>query len=210
MDGTPEKETRKVIDGQLEDSGWSVLKRGETIPTKGAFASEEYPTSSGPADYVLVVDGNIIGIVEAKKSGEPVYSVLTQGQRYARDVEIEGTNYIFDDFRVPFIYSTNGQDVYFQDLRYEDSISRKVLTFHTPEALLEFLDSDYTESKLWLVNNPNEDKYLRYYQREAIQAIEVNLQRNKRKMLLAMATGTGKTAEIYRTIKRYNRNYNHF
>jgi len=205
MDGTPEKETRKVIDGQLEDSGWSVLKRGETIPNKGAFASEEYPTSSGPADYVLVVDGNIIGIVEAKKSGEPVYGVLTQGQRYARDVEIEGTNYIFDDFRVPFIYSTNGQDVYFQDLRYEDSRSRKVLTFHTPEALLEFLDSDYTESKLWLVNNPNEDKYLRYYQREAIQAIEVNLQRNKRKMLLAMATGTGKTVTIisllYRMLK---------
>ena len=193
---TPEKETRKEIDGQLEDSGWSVLKRGETIPNKGAFASEEYPTSSGPADYVLVVDGNIIGIVEAKKSGESVYGVLTQGQRYARDTEIEGTNYIFDDFKVPFIYSTNGQDVYFQDLRYEDSRSRKVLTFHTPEALLEFLNLDYTKSKLGLANNPNENEYLRYYQREAIQAIETNLQRNKRKMLLAMATGTGKTVTI--------------
>jgi type I site-specific restriction endonuclease len=77
------------------DSGWTVLKRGETSPDKGAFASEEYPTSSGPADYVLVVDGNSIGIVEAKKSGESVYGALTQAQRYARD--IEGTNYNFDD-----------------------------------------------------------------------------------------------------------------
>jgi type I restriction enzyme R subunit len=203
MGGTPEKETRKNINGLLEDSGWRILKRGETIPDKGAFASEEYPTSSGPADYVLLVDGNIIGIVEAKKSGEPVYGVLTQAQRYATD--IEGTNYNFADFKVPFIYSTNGQDVYFQDLRYEDSISRKVLTFHTPEALLEFLDLDYKESKLWLANNPNEDGYLRYYQREAIQAIEMDLQRNKRKMLLAMATGTGKTVTIisllYRMLK---------
>jgi hypothetical protein len=49
------------MDGLLDDSGWMV-KRGETIPDKDAFASEEYPTSSGPADYVLVVDGNIIGI----------------------------------------------------------------------------------------------------------------------------------------------------
>lgn len=54
---TSEKETREVIDGRLEDSGWTVLKRGEPVPDKGAFASEEYPTSSGPADYVLVVDG---------------------------------------------------------------------------------------------------------------------------------------------------------
>jgi type I restriction enzyme R subunit len=199
---TPEKETRKVIDGQLADSGWSVLKRGETNPNKGAFASEEYPTSSGPADYVLVVDGNIIGIIEAKKSDESVYGVLTQGQRYARDIEIEGTNYIFDDFKVPFIYSTNGQDVYFQDLRYEDSNSRKVLTFHTPEALLEFLNLDYTKSKLWLANNPNENQYLRHYQKEAIQAIEMNLLRNTRKMLLAMATGTGKTVTIISLLYR--------
>lgn len=203
MYGTPEKETRKKIDGLLEESGWKVLKRGETIPNKGAFSSEEYPTSSGPADYVLVVNGNIIGIVEAKKSDESVYGVLTQAQRYARD--IEGTNYNFDDFKVPFIYSTNGQDVYFQDLRYEDSRSRKVLTFHTPEALLEYLDSDYTKSKLWLANNPNENEYLRYYQREAIQAIEMNLQRNTIRMLLAMATGTGKTVTIisllYRMLK---------
>ena len=61
MDGTPEKETRKKIAGLLDDSG-GMVKRGETIPDKDAFASEEYPTSSGPADYVLVVDGNIIGI----------------------------------------------------------------------------------------------------------------------------------------------------
>jgi len=43
------------------------IEKRRNIPNKGASASEEYPTSSGPADYVLVVEGNIIGIIEAKK-----------------------------------------------------------------------------------------------------------------------------------------------
>lgn len=208
-----EKETRKKkIDKLLRDSGWEILTKGKSIPRKGAFALEEYPTSSGPADYVLIVDNDVIGVVEAKKSSEHVYGVLTQAQRYARD--IEGTNYDFNGFRVPFIYSTNGHDVYFQDLRSEASRSREVLTFHTPTALQEFLQEDREEPKLWLTNNEVEESYacsqknskpLRYYQKEATQAIEKNLQENKRKMLLAMATGTGKTitiiALLYRMLK---------
>jgi len=204
MTNHKEKETRtEIINRMLETSGWKILKNNESIPKTGTFAYEEYPTASGPADYVLIIDGDIISIVEAKKSGEPVYGVLTQSQRYARD--IQGTSHDFDGFKVPFIYSTNGQDVYFQDLRYENSRSRKVLTIHTPQALLEFLTIDSEKPKQWLAENPNKNNYLRYYQKDAIEACEVNLQKNKRKMLLAMATGTGKTVTIisllYRMLK---------
>ena len=199
-----EKETRREkINKMLENCGWEILKKGQSIPKNGTFASEEYTTVSGDADYALFIDGDAVGIVEAKKSGEPVYGVLPQAQRYARD--IQGTNYDFNGFKVPFIYSTNGQDVYFQDLRYENSRSRKNLIFHTPQALQELLNSDREKPRLWLVDNLNRIEYLRYYQNEAIEAIEKNLLRNKQKMLLAMATGTGKTVTIisllYRLLK---------
>lgn len=170
------------------------------MPASGCFACEEYSTTTGPVDYALVVDGDVIGLVEAKKPTEAVYGVLTQAQRYARSVK--DAKYDFGGFKVPFIYSTNGRDVYFQDLRTEDSRSRLALTFHTPDALLEFLTRDFTKPKLWLVDNANDHQYLRYYQKDATKAIEDNLNRNKRKMLLAMATGTGKTVTVISLLYR--------
>ncbi len=201
---TPERETRKEIDNMLDKSGWKVIPSSmPTIPSKGAFAVEEYPTASGPVDYALIVDGTIIGLVEAKKSTDPVYGVLTQAQRYAKD--IENSKFNFNDYKVPFIYSTNSRETYFQDLRLEKSRSRKVLTFHTPNALIEYLNTDLVKPKLWYADNPLESDYLRYYQIEGIMAIEKNTQMNKQKMLLAMATGTGKTvttiALLYRALK---------
>jgi len=210
----PEKKSRnKKINPALEATGWSILKKWKEIPKKGNCALYEYPTKSGPVDYALVIDGKIIGLVEAKKEEEEVYSVLTQAKRYARD--LINPSFDFSEFKVPFIYSTNGNTFYFQDLRKENSRSRKVLTFHKPEALLEEFDKDLTRADLWLVDNPikqsyisNKEKnpyYLRYYQEDAVQAIENNLQKNKRKLLVGMATGTGKTvtvlAHIYRMLK---------
>jgi len=199
----PERKTREKIDSMLEKSGWKIIEEGQQIPPKGAFAVEEYQTESGPVDYALIVDSDVIGLVEAKKEIEPVYSVLTQAQRYARD--ILNTKYEFDDFKVPFIYSTNSRDTYFQDLRTENSRSRKVLTIHTPNALVEFLSRDLNKPMSWFLDNPLRNEYLRYYQKDAIKAIEGNVLRNKNKMLLAMATGTGKTittvALLYRMLK---------
>ena len=94
---SPEQETRKKIDLMLGKSGWEVIKFGNTIPKKGAFAVKEYPTKSGPVDYALVIDSDIVGLVEAKKEMEAVYSVLTQAQRYARD--IENTDFDFNEFK---------------------------------------------------------------------------------------------------------------
>jgi len=155
----PEKKSRnKKIDPALNNSGWSVLKAWKEIPPKGKYALYEYPTKSGPVDYALVVDGNVIGLVEAKKENEEIYGVLTQAKRYARD--LEKPSFDFGEFKVPFIYSTNGKTFYFQDLRKEDSRSKKVLTFHIPEALIENLEKDLTKAPLWLVDNPIKESYM--------------------------------------------------
>lgn len=93
----PEKKSRnKKIDPALNDSGWSVLKAWKEIPPKGKYALYEYPTKSGPVDYALIVDGNVIGLVEAKKENEEIYWVLTQAKRYARD--LEKPSFDFEEF----------------------------------------------------------------------------------------------------------------
>jgi len=80
-----EEQTRKqYIDIALKRSGWNKI-----IPFKeGVFykdeAVEEYPTDSGPADYVLFCDGKPLAIVEGKKVAVNPQNVLQQAQRYAR------------------------------------------------------------------------------------------------------------------------------
>ena len=209
----PERKTRNErINKILVDVGWTIIKSGKSIPSKGNFAVEEYPTKSGPADYALIINNNIMGVIEAKKENEPVYEFLTQAKRYARDIESKNK---LGDYNIPFIYSTNGSETYFEDLRKQNSRSRKLSSFHSPNALLEYLSQEISGSSIWLVDNLLEDSYiynkelnpysLCYYQREAVEAIENTLKKNKQKMFVGMATGTGKTVTIlvllYRMLK---------
>ena len=213
MNEQPEKKTRReLIKPLLKKAGWAIINEGGPIPSKGNFAVEEYPTKSGPVDYAFIIDNDIIGIVEAKKESESVYGVLTQAKRYARDVE---GKYNFSIYKVPFIYSSNGKETYFEDLREEQSRSRKVSAFHKPEALLDHMSKNVANTNKWLINNKLNENYicdkgcnpyaLRYYQIEAVDAIEKALQKRKEKMFLGMATGTGKTvtalALLYRMLK---------
>ena len=70
---TPEKQVREaVIDRLLESSGWRVV-RNRQAPASGCFACEEYSTATGPVDYALIVNGNIVGLVEAKKPRRAVW-----------------------------------------------------------------------------------------------------------------------------------------
>lgn len=106
---------------------------------------------------------------------------------------------------MPFAYSTNGEVFWFQDLRDVRSRSRQVAGFHTPSALREFLEHNLAKAEEWLRNNPVDNPYLRPYQKEAIDSVEQALLSRKRRMLIAMATGTGKTVVavslVYRLLK---------
>jgi len=199
-----EEKTRKVfIDKGLKESGWTPIVPFEDGKVYEQGSIEEYLTTSGPADYVLFNKGRAVGAVEGKKVAVGPQNVLQQAQRYART--IQNTQFNYGEFKLPFIYSTNGIIFWFQDLRHPLSRSREVAAIHTPNALEEILSKDESAAAKWLINHPIDAPQLRPYQKEAIQKTEQAIINRKRNMLIAMATGTGKTYTtvnlIYRLMK---------
>ncbi len=196
-----ERTTRKqLVNKSFLAAGWSPIVRFHHGANYSRAAVEEYPTANGPVDYALFDNGVLIALVEAKKLGVGPQNVLQQAQRYARGLADSSFN--FNGFCVPFIYSTNGTKFFFQDLRERNSYSREVVAFHTPSALREMLTHDTSAATHWLRETPNAIAGLRPYQLEAIQAIENATLAGKRKMLVAMATGTGKTFTVISLIYR--------
>ena len=174
-----ERTTRKtLIDRALEAAGWSPIVRYLRGASYDTAAVEEYETTEGPADYILFHRGDALGAVEAKKLSLGPQNVLSQAQRYAKG--FHGGRFSFHGFHLPFVYSTNGEIIWFQDLREQNSRSRQVASFHTPSALREPLSRDATSSSAWLRDHPIEDPFLRPYQRNAIACVEEALLAGKR------------------------------
>jgi len=199
-----EHRTRKqYIDKLLIASKWGPIvefKEGKNY-THGSV--EEYQTRTGPCDYALFSKKRALAAVEGKKISVGPQNVLQQAQRYARGFPNSPFN--FNEYHLPFIYSTNGKVIWFQDLRHPLNRSREIAAIHTPNALEEFLSRDEEKAKAWLKSNAIDNQFLRPYQREAIAAIEKAIAERRRNMLVAMATGTGKTFTtinlIYRLMK---------
>jgi type I restriction enzyme R subunit len=129
--------------------------------------------------------------------------VLTQAERYCKGISNSPFNY--RGFRTPFLYSTNGEVIWHHDIRNELNRSHIIAQFHTPEALLEQMEKNFDSSCVKLEALPNDHPRLRPYQRDANEAIEQAIANRKQQMLVAMATGTGKTFtmvnEVYRLMK---------
>jgi len=203
-----ERRTRKErIDPRLKQAGWaSIVPFAEGCDPTSLMASavEEFPTDAGPADYALCDRGRLVGVAEAKKLTVGPEGVLTQAARYSRGLQTSPTVALPDGHRVPFLYSTNGERIMFHDVRHTLNRSREVFGFHTPAALDEMLGRDPEASLAKLHNIPMNTR-IRPYQAEASQAIESALAKRQRKMLVTMATGTGKTMitvhEVYRLLK---------
>jgi type I restriction enzyme, R subunit len=192
--------TRKHrIDPVLDAVGWPKAATALHRPCR----IEEYDTTAGPADYALCDNARILGIIEAKKLSLGPQNVLTQSERYARG--LTATAFDFDGLHVPFLYSTNGEVIWFHDVRHPLNRSRKVSRFHTPAAFREMLDRDFQSACDAVAATPNAHPRLRPYQIEANTAVERAIAARRREMLLAMATGTGKTFtlvnQVYRLMK---------
>ena len=192
--------TRKQrIDPLLDHLGWRIAQHA----LRGPYRIEEYDTAAGSADYALCLDAQVLGIIEAKKLSLGPQNVLTQAERYARGATANPFN--FGGLHVPFLYSTNGEVIWFHDIRNRLNRSRRVASFHTPSALREMLDQDFDAAGRALQATPNTHPRLRPYQIEANAAVEQALAARRREMLVAMATGTGKTFtlvnQVYRLLK---------
>ncbi len=205
-DTEPERKTRLMrVDPKLHILGWKMVAFNPDLDLSActAHAITEYPTDEGPADYALALNGRIVGIIEAKKLSLGPQNVLTQAERYARSLPPSELN--FNGLRAPFLYSTNGEVIWFHDVRSPASRSRRIANFHTPVALSEMLGRDFEAECYRLRALPNIHSLLRPYQREANAAIERGIAERKRVMLVAMATGTGKTFtmvnQVYRLMK---------
>jgi type I restriction enzyme R subunit len=203
---TSEFLTRKqLVDSKLRSAGWTILpfKPDHPLSAYKNCAIEEYPTDSGPADYALCANGQILGVVEAKKLTLGPQEVLPQAERYSRGVS--SSPFDFHGFGVPFLYSTNGEVIWHHDVRHTLNRSHQIAAFHTPDALREFLGRDIDAALDVLTKWPNDHPRLRPYQRDANAGIEQAIFNRKRQMLVAMATGTGKTFtmvnEVYRLMK---------
>jgi len=224
-----EADTRKLIDEQLTLAGWDANSATQTFakgarPQKGKhLAIAEWPTKSGPADYVLFAGLTPIAVVEAKRKNVDVPGALQQAKRYSRDfasdaeLEMPATaGQGPDTFKVPFAFSSNGRPflrqlatksgVWFCDLRRADNLSQPLDGWYTPEGLAALIKRDEAKAHEKLANEPfNYGFALRHYQQAAIKASEAAIQTGQRELLLAMATGTGKTktciALIYRLLK---------
>jgi type I restriction enzyme R subunit len=200
-----ESTTRKQrIDPRLAIAGWFVrpFDHAQLREPPSASAVEEWPTTAGPADYALCEARSVLGVVEAKKATIGAQGVLPQAERYSR--AIKNDNPYQGEFGVPFLYSTNGEEIWFHDVRHALNRSRRVSGFHTPSALREQLDRDFDSELAALRSIPLHD-VIRPYQVEANTGIEQAIVDRQRKMLVTMATGTGKTLmtvnEIYRLMK---------
>ena len=193
---------KRLIDKKLEGAGWRVVPfvARKPLASYEGCAVEEFSTPSGPADYALCVGGWVVGIVEAKKLTLGPQNALTQAERYSKGLSKNAFD--FWGYHVPFLYSTNGEVIWHHDVRHELNRSRQISGFHTPDALGEFLQRDSNAAHERLLGTPNDHPKLRPYQRDANVVIEKAIANRKRQMLVAMATGTGKTFTMVNQIYR--------
>ncbi len=198
-----EEEARVVIDNLLTEAGWVIQDvRKINLSAGRGIAVREFPTKSGPADYMLFVDRKAVGTIEAKKEGTTLSGVAEQTARYNASVP---DNLPKIDDVLPFAYESTGIETFFRNLRDPDTCSRRVFAFHSPDTLAEWIEQDKSLRQR-LRELPILDPYnLRQCQIEAITNLEISLRHARPRALLQMATGSGKTytaiSEIYRLIK---------
>ena len=189
-----EAETRaELIDPALQAAGWGIVENSRV--------AREYPITDGrlqgggrraaalKADYVLIYRGKRLAIIEAKKRDAHVSEGLGQAKDYAQKLQIR------------FGFSTNGIGVYHFDI--ETGAEGDALKFPTPQ---ELWSATFEKEDLWrdrFSEVPIEDKggtwKSRYYQDIAIDRVLEAVTKGQNRILLTLATGTGKTFIAFQT-----------
>ncbi|PGW74477.1 type I restriction-modification system endonuclease [Bacillus thuringiensis] len=221
-----EEQTRTLIDDKLRAVGWEVdtetinFKKYKTMPEKNRnMAIAEWKIGSQFADYALFIGEQLVAVVEAKAKHRDIPAALdSQAKDYARNVtQMEDIQLLppNGEYKVPFVYASNGRPflrqledqsgIWFWDTRHQTKRAHAIEGWHSPEDLKLLLDVNNEEADKRLKEDDITKFSLREYQQKAVLSVENALIEGARKMLVAMATGTGKTrtaiALMYRLIK---------
>jgi type I restriction enzyme R subunit len=184
-----EAETRaELIDPWLKNCGWGVVEGSKILReyniTAGKIQTGGLRGKKLTADYVLVYRGIKLAVVEAKSNDLEVGEGVAQAKLYAEKLELEKT------------YATNGTSIY--SICMKTGAEGEVANYLTPD---ELWNKTFAEENIWrerFAGVPFEDKsgtwQLRYYQEIAVKNTLEALANGAQRILLTLATGTGKTA----------------
>jgi len=187
-----ESETRaEYIDPQLKAAGWGEVEGSKVLReyriTDGRIHTGGVRGKPEIADYILIYKNVKIGVIEAKALGIEASEGVAQAKAYAQKLHIDYT------------YATNGKDIY--EINLNTGKERNINTFPTPDELWNATFSDQNEWKDTFNSIPTEGAYgKRYYQEIAINNILNAVAEKKDRILLTMATGTGKTAVSFQVV----------
>lgn len=205
VDYTKETDARILIDDLLRQAGWDPSRKAEVLTEvtirdiahepHSAYVAGQSTPSTGRADYVLNdSDGKPLAIIEAKRSAFDPYRAKAQALPYAREIG------------APFIFLTNGEIIYFWDYRNDDA--RPVHSFFSQRDLERLVHRAGNRKPMASIPIPDhfirsgETLKLRPYQRECMRAMDHAIELGKRRYLVQLPTGTGKTDVISLYLRR--------
>lgn len=211
-DPTTETDARILIDDHLRSAGWDPSDKSQVLtsvpirnnspffedsqsPDDHSVAAEGEDYSSGQADYVLLDQrGRSLAVIEAKRKKIDPYTARRQTLPYAKSI------------KAPFIFLANGELIYFWD--YQNDDARIVESFFSQRDLERLVHMRTERKPLATIPIPEtyvrqgETRDVRPYQKEAIQALDRTVELGKRRFLIELPTGTGKTDLIALYLKR--------
>ena len=203
----PEQRARDTIDRLLDDAGWAVQKLSKLDRfAKQGVAAREFPIPGGFIDYVLYVDGEIVGTIEAKPEGVVLTNVEPQSKRYTEGIASEAKEQGYPHGEtIPFHFISTGKETTFLDLRDPKPRPRNIFAFYKPKTLAGWLAEGSSLRARLQGLPPLAPEGLRPVQIEAINGLEDSMKAARQKALVKMSGGAGKTyvgvATSYRLLK---------
>jgi len=202
-----ETDARIIIDELLRHAGWDPADKSQVqtertvkIPHRVAesdlpYEEDEVRVGRGQADYVLLdARGRPLAVIEAKRGGIDPYTAKKQTLPYARQLQ------------APFIFLSNGELIYFWDYEQEDA--RLINSFYSRRDLERLVVMRQGQKPLAAVPIPEhysrrgQIREVRRYQQDCMRALDHALSLGKRRFLIHLPTGTGKTDLIVLYLRR--------
>ena len=211
-----EQRARVLIDEQLKVAGWTVVDRSNLNlfrPQGSAVREAIMKPGHGRADYLLYVDKQVVGVIEAKPQGTPLSGVEWQSAMYATGLpEMAQQRAVLAAGRLPFVFEANGSETHFTNGYDPHPRARRFFGFPQPRTLARWIreaEQD-TELQTWRAKVPQmpvlPEAGLRPAQIDAVKGVERSIaEQQYSRSLVQMATGAGKTftavTESYRLLR---------